>query len=472
MAPGESGTLDHAGPDHAGAVLDRLDPDVLPDVLERYLANPLFRAARYEELIVDDDPYRRPVRPDDLGMVDFATNLTRDDATQLSGLMAHRMLVNILDSRKLLLPRTPTREKWESFARFYDPATVSLGELLRPYLQRHVFTFVRDEARPQVRATAQEIGDRLREFTAHRHMQAAELATVLDAGDDRSSLTKMLAIQSVGVGLSTRFRPPLQLPSLADSAAVRALLAGPASGAESPALPAAVATAEIRDEPHSYFQYYLPSTLGLMNYLGATCEPAQVFAFAGALAAQCVEAEALAGGGVWGEVRRPDLVPVSGTSASLTEVVADIERVVGAFGLREFSRGFEEYAVLLDVGHTERMRQFRWVTDMAHYREKAERLQAAIELHHIDVDLDTFVESWEECSTTHVHDEDRLLVIESGEMEFWNCFGIQHKYRPGDKAFIPRHSLHGSVVLSGECVYHQPIITAELERRYGTGEPA
>ena len=43
----------------------------------------------------------------------------------------------------------------------------------------------------------------------------------------------------------------------------------------------------------------------------------------------------------------------------------------------------------------------------------------------------------------------------------------KHEFLPGDMTFIPRHRLHGSVVLSGECVYHQPVITSELDRRFG-----
>jgi len=132
-----------------------------------------------------------------------------------------------------------------------------------------------------------------------------------------------------------------------------------------------------------------------------------------------------------------------------------------------FDRGAREYAMLLDVHHDDLTIQLRWIDSSPAYRAKAERLQAAIDEHHIPVALDTFVESWEECSTTHVHDDDRLLVIESGEMEFWNCFSGTHKFRPGDKLFIPKHRLHGSVVLSGECVYHQPVIDADLDRRYG-----
>jgi mannose-6-phosphate isomerase-like protein (cupin superfamily) len=113
------------------------------------------------------------------------------------------------------------------------------------------------------------------------------------------------------------------------------------------------------------------------------------------------------------------------------------------------------------------MRQFSWINAMPGYVEKARRLHRAINEHSIEVELDTFIESWEECSTTHVHDDDRLLVIESGQMHFWNCFGRKHEFRPGDMTFIPKHRLHGSVVLSGECVYHQPVITPELDRRFG-----
>lgn len=465
MRLGESDTLDNAN-----AVLNRLGTDTMNDVLEHYLGNPLFRAARYEELVIDDDPYRRPVRPDDLGMVDFATSLTRENATQLSGLMAHRILLNIFDTRKLLLPRDATGEKWQSFRLFYDPANVSLGELVRPYLEQHVYEFVRDAAAERVRGESSQVSARVREFAEHRDRQAAELAAVVASGTDRASLTSMLAVQSVGVSISSRLRPAMQIPWLADSPAAKALLAGPDNGRVS----AVARLAEIRDEPHSYYQYYLPSSLALMNYLNATYQPGQVFAFAGALVAQHLEAEALAGSGMWGDPAAPgrELQPAGEGSLAVTDVVGDVERVGGEYGLREFSRGFEEYAQLLGVHDEDRMRQARWITNMPYYREKAERLQDAIERYEIDVDLDTFVESWEECSTTHVHDDDRLLVIESGEMEFWNCFGIQHKYRPGDKAFIPKHSLHGSVVLSGECVYHQPIITEELERRYGSPGPA
>jgi mannose-6-phosphate isomerase-like protein (cupin superfamily) len=241
-------------------------------------------------------------------------------------------------------------------------------------------------------------------------------------------------------------------------------------------------------QPHRYYQYYLPSTLAAMNYLNATArDPGRVFEFLGAMCVRTLDSLALIGGHgarlatLAGPADTPDTAraaaalartdPDAETAAAVEEITRTVlEPLSHRFGpqaLAAFDRGAREYALLLDIHHDDLTVQLRWIDSAEAYRAKAERLQAAIDEHHIPVTLDTFVESSAECSTTHVHDDDRLLVIESGEMEFWNCFSGTHKFRAGDKLFIPKHRLHGSVVLSGECVYHQPVINADLDQRYG-----
>jgi mannose-6-phosphate isomerase-like protein (cupin superfamily) len=286
----------------------------------------------------------------------------------------------------------------------------------------------------------------------------------------------MLAVQAVATSLNTGTQPASTLRNLIGSGSVPGVL-GADSGRD--LLRSVADGSGIKYEPHSYYQYYLPSTLALMNYVNATAQdPGQVFAFAGALVAQAAEAaaiqaalEPLLGDRFGDSAPGQQVLPAHAMSVSLEDsaetVVGAVERVGGEFGLREFGRGLDEYALLLGIHHEDRLRQFTWINQMTAFEHKARRLQTAIREHDIEVDLDTFIESWEECSTTHVHDEDRLLVIESGEMEFWNCFGARHKLQAGDMTFIPKHRLHGSVVLTGECVYHQPVITPELDRRFG-----
>jgi hypothetical protein len=42
------------------------------DVLREFAANTAFRAAEWEELTTEDNPFRRPVRPDDLTWLDYS----------------------------------------------------------------------------------------------------------------------------------------------------------------------------------------------------------------------------------------------------------------------------------------------------------------------------------------------------------------------------------------------------------------
>jgi len=464
-------------------ILPAINSEVMKEAVEQYLVSPIFRAARYEELVVDDNPYRRPVRPDDIGLVDFSTPLRRSDFSRLSALMGHRMLLNIYDTDRLLLPRHPTPEKWHDYRLFYAETNRFLGDLIRPYLEAHVFGFLADETADQTAdetadgaaPTAADLVGRVAELRRKRAAASGRLREVLAASPDRTQMLQMLAIQAVATSLNTGQQPAAALRNLTGSAGLPAMLNGPA-GAE--VLRRVAEDSGIKYEPHSYYQYYLPSTLALMNYVNrAARDPGRVFALAGALIAQSVETGALqeelapllTGTGEPAPESAPgqQLRPASDPDDEVKAIVGLVERVGGDFALRELGRGLAEYGVLLGVLDEDRMRQLTWINAMPSYIDKARRLQTAISENNIEVDLDTFVESWEECSTTHVHDEDRLLVIESGEMEFWNCFGSRHKFKAGDMTFIPKHRLHGSVVLTGECVYHQPVITAELDRQFG-----
>jgi mannose-6-phosphate isomerase-like protein (cupin superfamily) len=462
----------------------------LADHVSAYCANPLFRSARFEELEIDDDPYRRPVRPEDLSFLRFDRPFGRADSSQLSALIGHRMLLNIHDTAKPMFAEKMTPERWEEYRLFYGERNRVLGELVRPLLEDHVFGFVReavaeqtaDGPGPDVAALRSLLTD-----LAERRGRAAEEVLSLVAGAGAADeAAKMTAVQLLGSTLNAPLRvSPLMIPAANGT--------GPAAmtGARRETHPIDDVLGTILDacgfgvQPHRYYQYYLPSTLAAMNYLSAAArDHGRVFEFLGAMCVRTLDSLALIGGhgGRLAELAgAPDparaeaalarTAPEAETAAAVEAITRTVlEPLSHRFGppaLAAFDRGAREYALLLDVHHDDLTVQLRWIDSAEAYRAKAERLQAAIDEHHIPVTLDTFVESSAECSTTHVHDEDRLLVIESGEMEFWNCFSGTHKFGAGDKLFIPKHRLHGSVVLSGECVYHQPVISADLDQLYG-----
>lgn len=449
-----------------------------------YVAAPLFRSARIEELVIEDNPYRRPVRPEDLEWLRFDKPIGPDTAAELSALLGHRMLLSIYDSERCLLPAHMTDEKWRDFDEFYGVATRARGERIRPLMERHLFDYAR-------RAAADgEPGHAVEPDAVHKILlgvaeqcdqQAQDLRRIESAAKNPARICRMLTIQLVGQRISAPLR--LTAPLVAE------YLDGKGQPCQSFTAGMAVSRSVQVDQvvsdlarrhnlgwnPHQYFQFYLPTTLALMNYL-SYCgrEPTDVFRFLGAMAARTLTTECLID-------RRTDMSSGEsdtgdGARGSAVErtlrwlqdyVIGEMWRRYGARSLREFVSGVLEYATLVDAHHKDLTSQLLWLDADHQYQEKARRLQTAITEHNIPVELDTFVESWEECSTAHVHDDDRLVVIESGEMEFWNCFGEMHKFSPGDAMYVPKHRLHGSVVMSGTCVYHQPVITPEINKQYG-----
>lgn len=101
---------------------------------------------------------------------------------------------------------------------------------------------------------------------------------------------------------------------------------------------------------------------------------------------------------------------------------------------------------------------------MEAYREMASRIDRRIHAECPNIDRETFVEPREMCSTTHVHDDHRLVVIESGDMVFWANLGMKLRLAPGEMVLVPEGRLHGSSIESPVCTYHQPIIPEEWVR--------
>jgi hypothetical protein len=120
--------------------------------------------------------------------------------------------------------------------------------------------------------------------------------------------------------------------------------------------------------------------------------------------------------------------------------------------------GFRLSALMQDIADQDLRRQLSWISGLDRYRRLAGDIQDKIDREQIQIDRETFVEPREMCSTTHVHDDHRLVVIESGEMVFWAAPGMRICLSPGEKILVPCQRLHGSSVLSEVCVYHQPII--------------
>jgi len=392
-----------------------------------YAAGLPFRSAEGSELVLDS-PFRRPVRCEDLRFIDYTCPLTAEDMLQLSGLASHRMLLNIYEGEYFFLTDHQDRRRTDEAAAFYSDRSRVLGEMARPFLERHVFSFLEPSAGEFESATSSEAVLAL-ERTGDACLASAQqvFEAIRGAGDQRRAAT-FLVIQLTGPGLSRGLAAPRLTLSLDVS--------GPSEGAglldemlSAAAAPSAWARGWRRlaescglvGRPHAYWQFYLTSSLALANYLHFVARHRAYF-----------------------------------------------YQAVGAFWLdRLRGEGVSQFGRLLTIADADFLAQIAWADRPVAAASLARRLVDAIRRTGTPVDLETYVESRDERSTTHVHDTDRLLVIERGEMDFWSTWGAPLRLVAGDACFVPRHRLHGSVVVTPVCVYHQPIITSTLWDRLG-----
>jgi hypothetical protein len=145
------------------------------------------------DFIVQSNPYRRPVRPQDLDGFDFSRQLPRDQFFSASALAAQRILLNVYESELIFLPKGPLAPVEQDFRTFYADELKLAGEAIRPILEDHLFGFLDREidvsgpwSLPAMRAY---FATRLDE--ANRG-ESRVVETILAAGDKEAAATDFL----------------------------------------------------------------------------------------------------------------------------------------------------------------------------------------------------------------------------------------------------------------------------------------
>ncbi len=469
-------------------VSSQMSPEETQALLKLYVANPVFRSATDQELIIQDNPYRRAVRPQDLEFLDYRKPpLKAHQVLYLRALIGHRMLFNIYETDLVFLPSSDDPSVWREFELFYSSDNKVLGERVRPALETHLFNFLDEEPGPSESWSA----DSLKEYFCSVHQSyKRSKCRVVDAvltAHNRERVATTFLIQLLGTYLSGI--PAIARGLLGDYGSIQAQLAQSLTNGrytfDSHAakritqLKNMVRSCGLSDQPHTYWQFYLSSSLALANYSHYVArDHSKFFRYIGALFYQEMRFDALReqlsrmlheifgqriDTGYFDESRH---VVQGYAQAAFDELITPLLTLYGNRIVQDVARGFEDFRRLHEIAEEDFIVQVTWADQPDLYKERARRIYDKIRTENLQVPLDTFVEHESETSTTHTHDLDRLLVIETGVMHFWSSFGPPMVFNPGDMTLVPRQRLHGSTVLSGECTYHQPIISPELMREF------
>ncbi|MGK5631060.1 hypothetical protein [Streptomyces sp. URMC 123] len=432
------------------------------------------------ELVNEQNPFRRPVRPHDLGFLDYGKPLAAGDVLKLSGLLGHRMLRNVYDADLLFLPGPAGHPSRTDAAAFYSAENRLLGRRAAAVLEHHLFDWLSEGREPLPGGGARGLEERVLGVFEERRSRPSRALEVALGARHRADAAAFALVQLTAVRPAVHSAVGRNLIGDYDAAhpTLRHLLLEDfrerADRAED--YRALLAGAGLSDDPYAYWQFFLSSSLAGANHLHRLAhDHERVLEFLGAWVHHRIDESVTAAGhaelvregfgierpGYFADARET-------TGQELVELtralLAPLLERFGGQALESFHTGFEDARRLARVADEDLAVQLDWADRLDEYKAKAEKLEHRIRTEHIEVDLETFVESSEETSTTHVHDDHRLVVVEVGQMHFWNNVGQRIPMSEGDKLLIPAERLHGSVVLSGTCTYHQPVIPEDMLR--------
>lgn len=438
-------------------------PDALGQVA-LFASNENFRSANVSELLTNDCYFRRPVRPEDLALIDFSRPLDRDSALDLGGLIGHRLLLNCFECRIHRPPSSNAPEHLRSMQGFYAAETTQAARAAQPFLEEFLFAGLADPEAAGRDVSIRAATELIRQFWDDSGQRQKSLASAVERSPTRTEDEAFILIQHAGLLPSkqwaVRRARGIGLPT--DTWPEPALCA-PCEPRLQTALAEAASRRRLRLDPHRYWQFYLSTALGCTNFLYSRCwQAGRAYAALAAVVACSVHLHAFQ------EAFRTGMLAPAADSLQPLDVDAlchavgrTLEHASATYGsgvsvefAAELSAAARQWA-LLDA---DLALQIDWLGNLERSRQTARRLMQKVEQDRQSIRLDTFVETLDMCSTTHVHNEHRLVVVESGQMVFWANVGMQLHLPEGDMILVPRSRLHGSSITTDTCVYHQPVI--------------
>jgi hypothetical protein len=448
-----------------------LDGDQLRQTVINYASNPLY--LDNEEWQNDDNPYRRQLRPQVLQYLDFSRVLQPDEILTYSALAANRLLTTIYEADLVLLPKAQFAERRADFTGFYSTTNRVQGEMIRPYLERHVFGFLDDEVEVTGPWTKDDLQAFLRRLQEEPDDQPSKSELAIARSSDPKRALRNWLIQFAPDFLaeaSPMIRNVMGYYGPVQSAWFKVIIDEYGYGVHrtkhSTLFERTLASVGLHSDLHRYWQYYLASSLMLSNYfhyLGKNHE--NFFRYLGALyytetelVGFCRRAASLMSS-VFGEeadtLYFTEHVHIDGHHSRmvLEELISPIVDQCGASVIPEIVRGYEEFRVLSQIADEDFAAQVQWMDSGPENKNLHDPIWAKVEAGEITAPVAHLVEPRGELSNTHQHDADELCHIRSGTMKFVSGYDAHQILEAGQGTVIWGNRLHGAIIESPECVY-------------------
>ncbi|GIG55767.1 hypothetical protein Lfu02_01390 [Longispora fulva] len=447
-----------------------LTPDQLRETTLNYASSPLY--LDNEEWENDDNPYRRQLRPQIIEHLDFSVPLPRPEILAYSALAANRILASIYEADLMFLPKAGFEAKRADFDLFYSHSNRIRGEMIRPYLERHVFGFLDQEVEVSGDWTKESLTAFLGELAnSPTEPTLSELAIEKSANPQRAARNWLIQFAPDFLSeASPMIRNVMGYYGPVQSDWFKVIIDefgyGVHDTKHSTLFENTMTSVGLRADVHHYWQYYLNSSLLMSNYfhyLGKSHE--LFFRYLGALYFTettlvdfCRRAANLLTS-VFGEEADTRYftehvhIDTHHGRMVLEKLILPIVDQCGEGVIPEIVRGFEEFQVIARIADQDFAAQVDWMDSGPVNKELHDPVWAKVEDGSVAAPVAHLIEPRGELSNTHHHDGDELCHIVSGTMKFVSGYDSHQILEAGQGTVIWKNRLHGAVIESEECVY-------------------
>lgn len=444
----------------------------IKELIGVYAARPLFDNT--PEWIIRDNPYRRPVDAKAVQQFDFSRPLNRAEVLGASALAAHRMLLNVYETDLVFLPASNFAAKRNDFNSYYSNDNKLLGELIRPTLEAHVFSFLKDEINVTGKWSVETLKSYLQSIIAKHEQSELEICNVVLGSADPERACRTLLIQMAGDFLSeasASSRNILGKYGEIQSEFFKIVIDDYGYGVHpakhSTLYENTLSTCGLMSDVHAYWHFYLPSSLAINNYYHyVSRDHSKYFRVLGAIAwaeamfsHSCREISKMLRT-VFG--KKVDTyyfdehfhIDAHHGRMAFDCVVAPAIARHGNDVIPDIVRGVEELQLLTSISDEDFKVQIAFSDGVSSLQSAAQQIHRQIVEGKLSKPKTTQVETGGPSLVTQVFDQDKLYVIESGALDL--VIGPDQSVRldPGNAMIVTRRRLHGTAVVSEECRYH------------------
>lgn len=439
------------------------DADLLNRCVRAYARAGVFQDASTPW--VEDNPFRRPLLNDEFRDFEAGDELPLSEVASNAGLIANRILMSIYERDFVFLPRGGLEQKWDDFTSYYSGELRLLGELIRPQLERYVFSSVEREVCVSgnwtIEAFEAYFEDFRKNFTAEGN---AGLMAAITSAHDPVAAAQTYLIQLAGdflVESSAMARNVIGNYGPLQSELFKVVIDecgyGVHSTKHSTLFEKVLLSRGLDPVPHTYWQFYLPTSFYLNNYYSYICrDHRHIFRYLGAILqvetafrVTCRQMTDMMRS-VFGRSAETDYfvehvhIDQHHSRMVLENLVVPAVKTHGATVLAEIIRGFEESRVVGDTFTEGLLAQIRWADSLRVDAGGASAPLRVTPFSELGAD-----HGWD---GTRVSDMETRYSVKSGELNLVAGYGAVATFGAGQEVTVPARMLY-AVCTSPGCDY-------------------